>query len=150
MYIKEVPRLTDRQLERIESHIHRDDGCWRWDGYHNQGGYAVTSVAGTHYQAIRVVYQAFTGTVLPTSLVLDHTCRNRWCVNPAHLEPVTHRINYLRGVGGPAQNARKTHCHRGHPLSGSNLLVRADGRQCRSCAKVRMAAYLERQQLEAA
>jgi hypothetical protein len=81
--------------------------------------------------------------------VLDHTCHDtscekgascphRACVNPAHLEPVTHAVNIRRGNGLAAKAARKTHCKRGHPLSGQNLLVDSRGaRQCRSCQRLR-------------
>ncbi len=60
---------------------------------------------------------------IPSGLTLDHLCRVRNCVNPAHLEPVTHRENTLRGDGVTAINARKTSCHRGHPFAGENLYV---------------------------
>jgi hypothetical protein len=83
------------------------------------------------------------GDIDPT-LTIDHLCRNRACVNPAHLEQVSMRVNTLRGVGFTAQNARKTHCPKGHPYSESNTFpankhVRGTvvARACRTCQNER-------------
>jgi hypothetical protein len=85
----------------------------------------------------RVVYEALVKPI-PVGLVLDHLCRVRHCVNPAHLEPVTQRENVLRGETAPAANKAKTHCVRGHPFSGQNLILRKSGvRECRTCANAR-------------
>lgn len=74
----------------------------------------------------------------PVGTELDHICRVRHCVRPDHLEPVSHLENTLRGESQPAINARKTHCIRGHELSGQNLIVkkavdRNPSRACREC-----------------
>jgi hypothetical protein len=72
---------------------------------------------------------------------LDHLCRNRACVNPAHMEPVTNKVNIMRGAGVGAMCALKTTCLRGHPLSGDNLRTRPDGeRACRTCQRARKRA----------
>jgi hypothetical protein len=70
-------------------------------------------------------------------LQIDHLCRVRHCVNPAHMEPVTPRENILRSpVALAAINARKTHCPQGHPLSGANLYRTPQGfRACRECRR---------------
>jgi len=66
---------------------------------------------------------------VPRGMVLDHLCRNRWCRNADHLEPVTNTENILRGESPPARNARKTRCPNGHEYR-----VTRDGyRRCRTC-----------------
>jgi hypothetical protein len=138
--------LNDTPEERIARKVIKgedEDGCWRWDGRATNGrGYVLMSYAGQQWLAHRFVYTVLVGDPGPT---LDHLCRNRACVNPAHLEPVTNKVNILRGNGSPAHNARKTHCPRGHPFSEENtyLFTRKDGsryRQCRTCVNAQSLA----------
>ena len=99
-------------------------GCWRWVGRFggDKCSYAMIGQGRTSRKAARYIYELFFGSIDP-SLVVDHLCRNRWCVNPMHLEPVTQKENVRRGIGLAARNAVKTHCLNGHPLSGENLLI---------------------------
>lgn len=86
--------------------------------------------------AHRYVYEKEVG-IIPKDFVIDHLCRNGLCVNPKHLEAVTNIENIMRGNGAPAINARKTHCVRGHELSGDNLYNRRSGkRACRTCGNL--------------
>jgi hypothetical protein len=81
-------------------------------------------------------------------LQLDHLCRVRHCVYPAHLEPVTPRENVLRGETVAASNARKTHCLRGHPFDEVNTChwqSRPGRRDCRECKRDHTRAYRVRQ-----
>lgn len=110
--------------------------CWLWLAAKNKG-YGCFGVTGKMVLAHRYAYELAIGPI-PSGLTIDHLCRTPSCVNPAHLEPVTHRENVLRGVGPTAQQARKTHClPGGHPLSGDNLYLRPNGkRECRTCRRL--------------
>jgi hypothetical protein len=75
------------------------------------------------------------GLALPDGMVVDHTCRNRKCVNPNHLRLVSNRTNLIENSEAiAAKNRAKTHCSHGHSLAGENVFLRADGgRGCRAC-----------------
>ena len=108
--------------------------CWEWQAY-RQNGYGRFQIKGRHIQAHRYAYITLIGPI-PHGLTLDHLCRNRACVNPAHLQPVTMRVNILRGVGITAQAARRTHCPQGHPYDLFNTHYQKKGsRICRACQR---------------
>ncbi len=112
--------------------------CWLWTGYTEKKGYGKTSVRGKYIRVHLAVYIELVGPV-PKGLELDHLCRVKACCNPAHMEPVTHRVNTQRGAAG-AHLAQRTHCPQGHPYEGANLRekIRASGtinRLCRACAR---------------
>jgi hypothetical protein len=87
--------------------------------------------------AHRVSYERYVGPI-PEGAHLDHLCRNRACVNPEHLEPVSVQTNILRGVSPSAVNAAKTECLRGHPFDDENTYVCPAGkRRCRACKTAR-------------
>lgn len=116
-------------------------GCWIWTGPLDTHGYGQARVDGRTAIAHRVVYAALVGEV-PAGLELYHLCRVRACVNPDHLEPVTHRENVLRGEGVAAIAAATETCPQGHPYNGRNLLAFSDGkRRCRACRNARDAAW---------
>jgi len=116
-------------------------GCWLWTASRNPGGYGqiwANGKAARH--AHRIAYELLVGPI-PDDLELDHLCRVRHCVNPAHLEPVTHAENVRRGnmeIKRLAVIRGRTHCKRGHPFDDANTYVTPDGRrQCRVCMKLR-------------
>lgn len=107
------------------------DGCWRWQATKVYGGYGRFNDGDKSWLAHRFSF-VLAGGILEQGKELDHLCRTRLCVNPAHLEQVTRQVNIDRGLG-----AKKSHCIHGHPLSGPNLYVRPDGhRHCRACLLV--------------
>lgn len=130
-------RLTSQEREALFwSYVDRTDpsACWTYPQKASVNGYAVVTVFGRSMLAHRYAYEISVGAI-PDGLQLDHLCRNRRCVNPAHLEPVSQRENLLRGEGFAGTNARKTHCKRGHEFTPENTRLRPGGRDCRACAR---------------
>lgn len=115
------------------------NGCIIWTGStSSEGRYGSCQWDGRVRPAHVVAYLAFVGEY-DRSLDIDHLCRVTLCVNPSHLEPVTHRENILRGESLQAQNARKTRCIRGHDLTDpTNVrIMQRGGRACRQCSRDR-------------
>lgn len=118
------------------SYVVGPNDCWSWRRP-SPNGYGMIYANGRPQWAHRAGYELLVGPI-PKGLELDHLCRNRACVNPAHLEPVIHRENCLRGVSRNAENARKTHCLRGHEFTPENTYhppKRPTRRYCRACAR---------------
>jgi hypothetical protein len=115
-------------------------GCWRWTAFCDKAGYARLRQAGRGSEVLyahRLSYEMHKGPI-PVSRVLDHLCRNRWCVNPDHLEAVSNRVNVMRGVAPTVLASVAGICTRGHSLDGDNLYVSPQGkRQCRTCRRLR-------------
>lgn len=112
--------------------------CWEWTAGKTKQGYG-----GFHPTKARMVlahryaYELLIGPI-PAGLVIDHLCRNRVCVNPAHLEPVTTGENTRRGFSVSTWNRIKTKCPADHPYSAENTYVSPKGsRICRACARDR-------------
>lgn len=77
--------------------------CWLWIGPLDRYGYGKYRRSNRHTGAHRIAYQLLVGEI-PEGLVIDHLCRNRACVNPWHMDPVTNRENILRGHTGKRRN----------------------------------------------
>ena len=100
--------------------------------------------------AHRVSYKIFVGEI-PKGKELDHLCRNPACVNPRHMEAVSHRENLRRSPSGaPAFHRSKTHCPQGHPYDKENTVVYRGMRYCRACGKKHKAAYAAKKRAEQA
>lgn len=126
-----------------------ETGCWAWIRSLNHGGYGSFTWLGKRMGAHRAAYELLIGPI-PPGLDLDHLCRNRACVNPAHLEPVTRSVNLRRGdVGG--QSRFNTHCIHGHEFTPENTYRRPKdgGRHCRECMRSARLRYYHRQKATA-
>lgn len=137
----EVERFT----ERID--VRGEDDCWPWRAGVFDQGYGRFKSSGKEHRAHRLAYQLAIGPI-DDGAHLDHTCHNadencpggrtcphRRCCNPRHLEPTTRVENVMRGRSQAAENARKTHCQKGHALTPENVRLTSDGRRrCMACA----------------
>ena len=133
----------ERLIRRIFAKVDVGD-CWLWTGYKNSLDYGQLYLDGRSVLAHRAVWQVLVGPIAP-KLELDHLCRVPACVNPDHLEPVTHRENVRRGIAGVVSGARKlaiTQCPQGHAYDDVNTsrASRTGYRTCRTCARTREAA----------
>ena len=140
--------MEDRR-NKIPLYVETDGGCWRMCSRLGKPrilkakkiGYVNTTWKGKEIGAHRLMYELLVGPI-PSGLHLDHLCRNPPCCNPAHLEAVQPKVNYLRGVSPYAKNARKTQCPVGHALDGANLYVdRRGSRTCVTCKKERLVSW---------
>lgn len=130
--------LSDRFHEKFT--VNDSSGCWEWTATRSTKGYGMIGQGAprsTLISAHRVAFELYVGPV-PDGLQLDHLCRVRHCVNPAHLEPVSPRENTRRGLGVGGINAAKTHCSRGHEYSEANTYLWPSGnrRGCRICIRM--------------
>jgi hypothetical protein len=126
------PRISNRSLSlaaRLERRSERDPvtGCWLWQGTRH-GGYGYIQYKGRRQLVHRASYKVHVGPI-PNGLEIDHLCGVRRCLNPEHLEPVTHAENQRRKA------ETKTHCVHGHEYTGDNVGVTNGSRYCRACRR---------------
>lgn len=131
-----MPAISLWQPARFE---YQDMGfespCWVWTGATNENGYAILNIDGRRMYAHRVTYMALVGPI-PNTWEIDHLCRVRPCINPAHLEAVESYVNSMRGEHPNFVTHREKQCRRGHDLTiDVNVYRRTDGRvRCRICS----------------
>lgn len=116
-----------------------DRGCWTFTGALTREGYGQIWWKRKNNLAHRVSYELRVGPV-SVGMQLDHLCRNKACINPAHLEPVTPGENTARAdMNAATYQLSKTHCPRGHAYDEANTRIRPSTghRQCRACIEIR-------------
>ena len=127
-------------LTRFRTKYKIVDGCWLWLDWLDKDGYGRFHDGVKTRIVHRFAYEVLVGPI-PDGLTLDHICRVRHCVNPAHLQPVTCAENLRRGLAPSTVNSQKGHCPKGHLLSGVNLMIQTDTRgynrrRCRECRRM--------------
>jgi hypothetical protein len=127
-------RVEDPKAKLLARAVAAHGGCIVWTGSKNDRGYGHIDVNGQRQYTHRLSYELHVGPI-PDGLVIDHLCRNRACLNPHHLEPVTQGENTRRG-----ERAQRTHCPQGHPYDEANTYVKrrvngAAHRNCRECSR---------------
>ncbi len=138
---KNIPDFFTRFYSKIKP---LENGCWMWSGCLAKTGYGQFHIRdGLTGLSHRIAWELHHRREIPDGLCLDHLCRVRSCVNPEHLELVTHRTNILRGTGASARVAKLTHCQRGHAFDLFNTYIRPKSgkRMCMECLKARNARY---------
>lgn len=130
-------------MQKYWKKVNKTPTCWLWTGT-LRGGYGSITTRGKSFYMHRVIYEELVGKI-PQNLQIDHLCRNRACVNPDHLEPVTVQENIRRErLQRPIEKTigyfhkTKTHCKNGHLFDESNTYKRGNTRYCRKCKAVRM------------
>lgn len=111
-------------------------GCWQWRGSLSQG-YGRFIVRTENRGAHRVSFELHKG-LIPEGYDVHHICRNKRCVNPDHLEILTHKEHCQMGEQGE-YNRVKTHCPKGHEYTPENTYLgkRKNNRTCRECSRTR-------------
>lgn len=142
---------SGRRLERILKKCRgsKVDGCWIYLGFKNRGGYGRTKLRNRQALVHRVTYEILCGDV-KDGFELHHLCNTPSCVNPYHLRQVTHKQNMIDfGTTNYCyQQARKTHCKRGHEFTIENTILVKTGRNCRECMQTRSKKAYERRKNE--
>lgn len=125
-------------LRLLEKFKIADSGCWEWVGVRHKFGYGQLWDGRRLGCAHRIAYELFVGPI-PAGLQIDHLCRNRCCINPAHLEAVTPMENFKRGFSPTAIVCRTGICVKGHPLDDRNTYTNPNTgkRYCRTCKRNR-------------
>lgn len=122
--------LSDRFARKV---VVIDSGCHLWLGTRNGVGYGLFKVGRKNIRAHRWIYEQTVGSI-PTGLELDHLCRTPQCVNPEHLEAVTHAENVRRARLG----VRQSHCRKGHQFAPENEYWLKNGsRTCLICVRAK-------------
>lgn len=131
--------------EKFWAKVERTSTCWWWRGTLYPNGYGAARHEGRVVMAHRRAYELLVGSI-PDRRDIDHLCRNTACVNPDHLEPVTHQTNVLRGMSPSALACRSNACQAGHQFTEANTYVDPAGkRNCRTCKNARWRARYRRE-----
>lgn len=144
-----VKSTGEKFLRHVSVDTDDADACWIWNGARTKGGYGVFARGSgrgntTNTTAHRIAYELYVGAI-PDGYEIDHLCRVKLCVNPAHLEAVTSRENNLRSESTSSRNAHKVACESGHLYAEHGYVNPTTGRRrCRTCSNAKASAHYYR------
>ena len=137
--------IEERFWEKVDKR--GPDECWNWTASRAEG-YGQIGYQGRPRRAHQIAWELTVGPRTP-GLVIDHLCFNKLCQNTAHMEEVTQGENARRGRVLRTPQKRKTHCPKGHPYSGENLLLTKQGYSyCRECNRANALRYVRQKRAE--
>ncbi len=116
--------MTDKELDRFWAKVDKTGECWLWTAGCFKRGYGSFRLNGKMERAHSLSFRLARGDV-PKGLVLDHLCRNKRCVRPEHLDPVTQLVNVRRGLVKGQEWSRGELCGTSKLTSESVLAIRA-------------------------
>ena len=139
----DIPFPTNEQLRNFTNKIqppelnHTKEDCLLWLGAKDQSGYGFVTLNGKSHRVHRVAFTWFRGPII-NNLQVHHTCANKSCLKPSHLELISRALHTtLERTGG--KYTASNLCRRGHELTPVNSIYRYDKRhesmqrQCRVC-----------------
>lgn len=132
---------------RLSAHSRSEGECSVWLKVRTKNGYGRMTVNGQSKLAHRVAWEQFNGPI-EDDLTIDHLCKNRACINVAHMRLVTRGENTLAGDTVSGANARKTHCDRGHDLAMHAYVYKGRRRLCRICRAINAQDFRDRKKEE--
>jgi hypothetical protein len=143
-------RYMHRHYNDLNIHKYEVDeatGCWNWQGALDAHGYSRIGWRQRSHLGHRHVWMVVMGVPIPDGLTLDHLCRNRRCVNPDHLEPVTNEENKRRERESNKRGDYATACGHGHELTPENsyFVPKTGFRRCRECMRLQRIRRTERE-----
>jgi hypothetical protein len=129
-----------RFFQKIAVNDGSGDTCWQWIGAKRALGYGKIKICGRWFPAHRLAWILCYKSI-DENLDIDHLCENKSCVNPAHLDLVTSKVNVMRtnNLGSNrGYYGLRTHCKYGHPFSTENTRITFNPyrRRCRTCQRL--------------
>jgi hypothetical protein len=145
VYLRMDDNLTPPERSRFNGRFTVIGACHVWDGALDRDGYGAFYLRGANRRAHRVAWYSMHGEI-PDGHVINHTCRNRACVNPQHLQCVTTTANALKDSASLGYiNSQKTHCPKGHPYDGTESRNGKTVRICTACRREKQRIAKRRQ-----
>jgi hypothetical protein len=128
-------KLNERQSSNFWKKVKKTDTCWIWTAYKDRDGYGTIYINPQNRRS-HVVSYLIHGGHIPDGYVMHHDCKNKSCVNPAHLRAVTQRENLHADDTINRRNAAKTHCPHGHEYTPENTKYNnKNERRCQTCVR---------------